>query len=269
MNQIIKAGRCLLCLLPALVLFAITNASGFSMMLLFKHFKGDHWEQYYMDNYLLILLITQLVYLAVLGGWYWTAQKKERHPVSPKRILNLKTIGIILMTAVGMYSLICVFLWGVQVLLPGLTNDYNEMIETTGISSLSILSTICTLILAPLAEEVVFRGLTMKMAERAGIKFAAANLIQALLFGITHGNWIQGTYAFGLGLILGYLYKRYHTLCAPVLLHIVFNFLGSYVASWLVNYMPVTLFANAILLLSGCLLVKCSIHLVDTDSKQL
>ena len=62
--------------------------------------------------------------------------------------------------------------------------------------------------------------------------FMAANILQAVLFGIYHMNLIQGIYAFVLGFILGYTAEYFHSIWAAVLLHAFVN--GSAeVLSWL------------------------------------
>ena len=75
------------------------------------------------------------------------------------------------------------------------------MMERSGIGTngMVIFATVC---LAPIGEELVFRGLTMKYAEKAFGRFWAANLLQAFLFGVIHMNWVQGVYAFFGGLVL-------------------------------------------------------------------
>ena len=58
------------------------------------------------------------------------------------------------------------------------------------------------LFVAPLVEEIVFRILFL----RAGLlvlPFWAANLIQAVLFGVYHGTAVQKVYGFLLGLVIG------------------------------------------------------------------
>ena len=109
--------------------------------------------------------------------------------------------------------------------------------EESGIVGLTLLSSIVTLVMAPLGEELIFRGLTLQYLRKTGLGFHAANIIQAILFGIAHMNWIQGIYAFLLGLILGWLCKRFKTLAAPMLLHMFFNFSGTYIAA-LIDPLP-------------------------------
>src|SRR5690606_21596465 len=80
---------------------------------------------------------------------------------------------------------------------------------------------------APIYEELIFRGLVLRMAQKFTSKFWIANTFQAILFGIVHLNLLQGIYAFALGLILGYFYQKYQSLYVPILMHMIFNFIGS------------------------------------------
>ena len=84
------------------------------------------------------------------------------------------------------------------------------------------LSLFVTVILAPLAEELLFRGITLKKAQKI-MPFMAANILQAVLFGIYHMNLIQGVYAFVLGLILGFTAEYFHSIWAAILLHACVN----------------------------------------------
>lgn len=58
------------------------------------------------------------------------------------------------------------------------------------------------LFVAPLVEEIVFRLIFLR-AGRMVLPFWAANLIQAVLFGIYHGTVMQKIYGFVMGLIIG------------------------------------------------------------------
>jgi membrane protease YdiL (CAAX protease family) len=51
----------------------------------------------------------------------------------------------------------------------------------------------------------------------------AANILQAVLFGIYHMNLIQGVYAFVLGIILGFTAEYFHSIWAAILLHACVN----------------------------------------------
>ncbi len=84
---------------------------------------------------------------------------------------------------------------------------------------------LATTIVGPLAEELVYRGAVMG-AFRAVMSDRWAIVLSALIFGIVHMDVIQGTYAFVLGLILGYLYMKTRNIWCAYLMHMILNFLG-------------------------------------------
>ena len=75
-------------------------------------------------------------------------------------------------------------------------------------------------ILAPITEEILFRGLIQRSLLPFGKKFAI--LVSSLTFGLFHGNLIQTPYAFAVGLVLGYVAAEYNILWAMVL-HMINN----------------------------------------------
>ena len=75
-------------------------------------------------------------------------------------------------------------------------------------------------ILAPITEELLFRGLVQRTLMPYGKRFAI--LCSAFTFGIFHGNLFQAPYAFLVGLVLGYVACEYSIAWAMVL-HMVNN----------------------------------------------
>lgn len=90
---------------------------------------------------------------------------------------------------------------------------------------------ICTGILAPIMEEFLFRKLLIDRTRAFGE--LPAILVSALLFGLFHQNFSQFFYAFGIGIVLGYLYCRTGSYLMTTLLHMVFNFVGGVIPSLL------------------------------------
>ena len=58
--------------------------------------------------------------------------------------------------------------------------------------------------------------------KKRGEKFWAANVIQAMAFGLCHLNVVQGIYAFVLGLAIGYIKEAYGHIKACILFHFLF-----------------------------------------------
>lgn len=76
-------------------------------------------------------------------------------------------------------------------------------------------------ILAPIAEELVFRYGMMKNLIKINVPFGI--IFQALLFGLMHGNIVQSSYAFLLGLIFGYIDYKHDNIAYSIILHIAIN----------------------------------------------
>lgn len=93
-------------------------------------------------------------------------------------------------------------------------------------------------ILAPLAEEIVFRGAILRtlLDMMSKKNHWVAIMISAAIFGVAHGNTAQFVNALLMGLILGWMYYRTKSLVPGILLHWVNNT----VAFILANILPQT-----------------------------
>ncbi|MDE5641535.1 MAG: CPBP family intramembrane metalloprotease, partial [Bifidobacterium castoris] len=80
---------------------------------------------------------------------------------------------------------------------------------------------IATVVVAPLVEEWLFRKQIIGRLRRYGEK--PAIVLSALFFGLFHLNLYQFFYAFGLGLLFGYVYTRTSRLRYSVALHMAIN----------------------------------------------
>ena len=73
-------------------------------------------------------------------------------------------------------------------------------------------------LIAPVAEELVFRGLIFKRV-RTYSNFVTAAFVASIIFGIYHGNVVQGIYAFIVGFLMCFVYERFRNIWAPILFH--------------------------------------------------
>lgn len=126
----------------------------------------------------------------------------------------------------------------VNVLLPSVMEEYNTLVDGSGITTYGLTWVISTLVLPPLVEEAGFRGLGLTYLERAGVPFAVANIVQALAFGIFHMNLTQGIYTFVLGLALGYVTHRSGSIAPAMLMHLVYNLMGTLGSDLIYSYLP-------------------------------
>ena len=80
-------------------------------------------------------------------------------------------------------------------------------------------------ILAPLAEEMVFRGAILRTLLNYfnGRMYWVPIIVSALLFGLVHGNMAQLLNAFFIGILLGWMYYRTESIVPGIVLHWVNN----------------------------------------------
>lgn len=77
-------------------------------------------------------------------------------------------------------------------------------------------------IVSPLAEEVVFRGILFNRM-RKDFPPGMAILLSSVLFGLYHGNMVQGIYGTLMGVLMAYLYERMGRFEIPCLFHMSAN----------------------------------------------
>lgn len=95
------------------------------------------------------------------------------------------------------------------------------------LSSGSIVISIITVgIVAPFAEEFLFRGVIYNTLKKK-ISIRWTIVIQAILFGVFHGNLVQGTYAAFLGLVFGYITYKTKSLWPAIIIHMVNNLVAT------------------------------------------
>ena len=119
-------------------------------------------------------------------------------------------------------------------------SDFMEYIRTIEPKQLTNI-----IFVAPLFEEIVFRLFFLR-AGKMVLPFWAANIIQAVLFGLYHTLTVQRVYGFVIGLVIGcvfnycpIIYRNNHNTVLPdslfgflatFLLHVVINTAGIFVA---------------------------------------
>ncbi|YAF94911.1 MAG: lysostaphin resistance A-like protein [Nodularia sp. CChRGM 3473] len=86
----------------------------------------------------------------------------------------------------------------------------------------NLLSAIATVVVAPITEEFIFRGVILqRWAAKWGIRTAL--IISSLIFGILHANFL-GLSLFGV--VMGVLYIKTRTLIVPIVCHALNNLLA-------------------------------------------
>lgn len=151
------------------------------------------------------------------------ARKPKNYPTG----FSFHTICALIFLAVGLQYVANFVATSVGTLHPAWLTSYRELMQASGFSEVTLLLAIYTVFLAPISEELIFRGLIFRYARHA-LPFWLANIWQALLFGVLHMNIIQGVYAFVIGIFLGCVCHRGRGIKYSIVLHILFNIIGTF-----------------------------------------
>lgn len=84
---------------------------------------------------------------------------------------------------------------------------------------------------APLAEELLFRGIIYNTLRGAVGRPGIAMLMAAVFFGVYHGNWVQGIYGFLMACLLIYGYEYFGDFRVPVIMHASVNLISYLLSS--------------------------------------
>ena len=180
-----------------------------------------YMESQTLGNMNLILFINTGILLLALLIWFAIRKKNifvetRIHKFSPKLlpVLLLITVGLVF------------FINSVLNLLPeawiaSYSSDSSFINDGTLLASM-IAQALC----APLTEEISFRGLMLSRFNK-GLPAWIGIVISSVLFGLVHGNAIWFVYAALLGAIFCLIANRTGSILPTLLLHILFNAVGT------------------------------------------
>lgn len=159
-------------------------------------------------------LVTIAIGLLILRLWQGKRFVRETlwtrgRPMKPGDFFNLLalTLGVQLVFSILVSLMEALFnLFGMSLM---------DSVESATMSADSFSMFLYMGVGAPVAEEILFRGLILRKLQPYGKRFAI--VMSALVFGVFHGNLVQIPYAFLVGLVLGYTALEHNILWAMVL----------------------------------------------------
>lgn len=165
------------------------------------------------ESAMMINVIAGIVIIPVL----FIILRNDKKYVKDREEKNVKKIWYIYPCLAGMCMCIA-FNWMIdRSRIIDVFPEFNEVAESLYGGKL-IFEILAMVVVAPILEETLFRGIIYgRLKESINTKIAM--IVSALIFGIIHGNAVQGIYAFAIGLCLAYIYEKYGHLIAAVIFH--------------------------------------------------
>lgn len=171
-------------------------------------------------NYILLIssIVTVLIFLII----YAIRKKKLTEEILLKKTKPMNmVIAVLIGTSVWLFNSGILVLLQLNGLLMEQFQGMNEILNPLTEGNLFIM--VLTIgIVAPFAEEFLFRGVIYRTLSK-NISIPVTIIIQGVLFGIYHGNLIQGVYASLLGIIFGFITHKTQSLWPAIIAHMTNN----------------------------------------------
>ncbi|MBQ7004202.1 MAG: CPBP family intramembrane metalloprotease [Oscillospiraceae bacterium] len=151
--------------------------------------------------------------------------KISKTPVSSlfqTRDLHASTMIGYMFIAIGLQQICGYLAYFITVLMEGMgiTAFEADFSTTTDIKSV-VLMAIYTCIVAPVTEELLFRGFFLKNLSRVSQRFGI--VMSAVLFGLWHENIAQFVLAFFVGIFMGYITVKHNSIVPAIICHMTVN----------------------------------------------
>ncbi|MDB5073806.1 MAG: hypothetical protein JWM87_4917 [Candidatus Eremiobacteraeota bacterium] len=160
---------------------------------------------------------------------WWRLRKARRNPFGPLRAHDIRTIML------GVSALVVLRVGtGIQLVLTHQTKHvqagfehFDVVTHAPAFTAIGVTLGVLTMVLvAPLVEEMIFRGLLFgALVQRMGV--LASALITAVIFGAIHGDPILFPTLAALGFVAALAYAATGNLWVPITLHALNNTLGA------------------------------------------
>lgn len=177
----------------------------------------------YYKHAALIEGITALATIPVLWVMFHRDRVKERLRgfVPNKKAALWKYAAVVVMGAA-----LCVGVNNLMIIgnISTVGEEYQEIMEALYSAPL-VIQVVSLVVLTPVCEELVFRGLIFQRL-RKKTTFMHAALNSAIVFGLMHMNLVQMLYGSLLGMVFAYVYEKYGSVKAPIAAHIAANFIS-------------------------------------------
>lgn len=194
------------------VLTIVENSQEFTMLL-------QEMLEKLLAQTTIISIISSVVVLLVLFIIFKARKKNIKEELLINKIDKRAILPIILMgLALNIFTeiLISIIPFSEELLM-----QYSQNVALA-FSGNTLIDIIAVAIIAPIIEEIVFRGLVFTRLNK-GINTVVAVILSSLLFAIMHMQLIWIIYAFIFGIIFNLIYIRFKSLLANILLHMSYN----------------------------------------------
>jgi membrane protease YdiL (CAAX protease family) len=175
--------------------------------------------------------VTYAISLAIVIGLPWLVyrQRTTREDVGLQRLPTWSELGLAPAGLIVYFIVSGVVVWAASQLVPAFDPTQAQDVGFTQLGTRAeyIIAFMTLVVIAPVAEETLFRGYLYGKLQKY-IPWWGAALITSALFGLAHGQWNVAIDTFVLGMFLATLRTVSGSLWPSILLHMLKNGMAYY-----------------------------------------
>ena len=238
------------------VFVAIFNSSekkGMTSEEFLRYIKTQEYQEkltsFINSKALIIVLITFLIFFPILYKVYKKYKKESKFKIKNIYVPILFGISISLIYNILAFNLNNIFKF---------TNSFD------GRNIPIFVQIISSGLIGPILEEMVFRGIVYNKLKEFN-KPMTSIILASIIFGIIHISYLDAIYAFGVSFMLIYLYEKYKSIKAPIVMHIFLNTTIILMIN-IINQNNI-LINIGLVIISTIILILLKFKLIDNDKK--
>lgn len=166
------------------------------------------------------IFLASTILVLISRKWFKISLRRDlfTKPQQSKKIFLLAPLAIMGAGAIGAFiTQIYLNLFekaGIEIFIPDFSFAKDDMLG-------SILMVVYVCILAPLTEEIIFRGFILKANQKHGDLYAI--ILSSILFSLFHMNLQQFIFPFVMGLLLGFITVKTRSIIPAIVCHMFNN----------------------------------------------
>jgi len=187
----------------------------------------DYFSHRQNQAYVITTIVEILLFFCIYKALFFHNERSKRASCQAKDILKF-----IVLPSFGINGLSLLWVLSVEHIaksipvLQGWLSSFNQnmdSLETEGYVWLFLV----TCLVAPILEELIFRGVIFNALKRVFPHALFPLLISGIAFGVWHFNVVQSVYTAAMGIILAMVYEKTRDLKYPIAIHMMNNMLST------------------------------------------
>lgn len=207
------------------------------------------------------------LYILIFGCIYILLNKKDQKKTYSEkphgRSLSMFFAAILVTLPLGylLQVLVSSILQLIKFADSQLLKSYYELVDSSFMVKGDYLLLLSITILAPIGEELLFRGVLLKgSTDFLHLNKTTSVCLTGILFGLYHGNVVQICYAIPMGILLGYLAVNFRSIIPGIVLHMSVNTSAYFLPTIFFHIKKTTMFlmvVSLIFILILCYVLFC------------